>query len=761
MTVSNSVEVTADPEIIENILLDRPYASIYDIAHLYGRLHSTYLSQQYHEAGVDSNYIQQRLTPEERPDYFDQEIGMVSVPIDLSTGDIRIATAGEVAAAEPDVEADGIDATAPLYAEPLDRETLVRVGYSRQNSRANGHNMSLAHDVRDKSPKKCAGYVTDLFTQWLQSDVADEVATEHPDSTLIKTLASIDDDTLTKLKETVQPAFEERFPNGFTGVISLRIRVDNEGRFQYPGEFTVLNKVTRQRWIENQMRSYSEADDSSGTGIDFITGKRGEVFGLCDAPLERHQGKMAESFPNLSPNESWRNRPLRSDTAFAVITGSSVIKQFVHLLRDDTRLYVIPYLTDPNPDEAIALYDLARRAMDDNGQVVSVLSDEFTDRSSPLYDTDVQLYYSVIYEPGRKAKILIEEPSVSVRKIRAVADAHVELLNSPLLASRPGQLPLFPAPSYGRTNNSTENEDGYDGSEYLMASMSDTVFQGLLNGGYFASTFVHRHEDDEDDNYGASDPWTTATRQALGPATTLNPEWLLDQYVPRLEQEQRSSFGGDDENNGGGLPLPDSLITRQYVQYQALARTGALGPSGTSLDDRPALTQPVQIDTMTDNSTSIQQGTTDESFETREQRLTQFIDAHPALAQNDERQGAFLLGALVGRLAAYQAGPSKELSRTVMRQHPIDALTLQRFSTTLSQVLDKNAVYSEEDDSVNSIMNTRYIERLNDIIHRKPPTEWDISTSDLRMHYALGLSYGRSDTSVEDYDNDEDRSTRT
>ena len=164
---------------------------------------------------------------------------------------------------------------------------------------------------------------------------------------------------------------------------------------------------------------------------------------------------------------------------------------------------------------------------------------------------------------------------------------------------------------------------------------------------------------------------------------------------------------------------------------------------------------------MTDNSTSIQQGTTDESFETREQRLTQFIDAHPALAQNDERQGAFLLGALVGRLAAYQAGPSKELSRTVMRQHPIDALTLQRFSTTLSQVLDKNAVYSEEDDSVNSIMNTRYIERLNDIIHRKPPTEWEISTSDLRMHYALGLSYGRSDTSVEDYDNDEDRSTRT
>ena len=761
MTVNSSTDVVADHETVEDILLDRPYASIYDIAHLYGRLHGTYLSQQHGEAGVDSTYVQQRLTPEARPDYFEQEVGMVSVPIDISSGDIRIATAGEVAAAEPDVIADGIDATAPLYAEPVDRETLLRVGYSRQNSRASGHNMSLAHDVSDKSPKKCAGYVGDLFTQWLQSDVAEEVAAEHPDGALIETLASINDDTLIELKETVQVAFEERFPDEFTGIISLRIRVDDGGRFQYPGEFSVLNQVTRRRWIANQMRSYSEADDSSGTGTDFITGERGEVFGLSDAPLERHQGKMAESFPNLSPDESWRNRPLRSDTAFAVITGSSVIKQFVHLLRDDTRLHVIPYLTDPSPDEAIALYDLARRAMDDNGQIVSVLGDEFTDRSSPLYDADVQLYYSVIYEPGRKAKILIEEPSVSVQKIRAVADGHVELLRSPLLASRPGQLPLFPTPPYGRTNTSTE-DDGYDGSEYLMPSGSDAVFRGLLNGGYFASTFFNRHEDDEDDNYGASDPWTTATRQALGPATTLSPEWLFEQYVPRLEQEQRSSLrgGGDENGDSSGLPLPDSLITRQYVQYQALARAGALGPPGTNPNDTPApLTQPVQIDTMTDDSTSLQRRTTDESFETREQRLTQFIDAHPALAQNDERQGAFLLGALVGRLAAYQASPKKDLSRTVMRQHPIDALTLQRFSTTLSQVLDKNAVYSEEDDNVNSIMNTRYIERLNDIVHRKPPTEWELSTSDLRMHYALGLSYGRSDTSVGEYDEEDSTST--
>jgi hypothetical protein len=750
MTASQAIDPVANRDTLADILLDREYSSIYDIAHLYGQLHTTYLTTQHADVGIDQEHISQRLTPEARPDYFDQGIGMVSVPVDVSDGSVRIATAADVAAAEPAGDSTGIDNSTLLFDEPVDREKLLRVGYSRQDSRASGHNMSLAHDVTDKSPAKCAAYISDLFTQWLQEDVASEVAAEHPDGALIDCLASIEADALSNLEEAVKEEFEDRFPDGFTGVLSLRVRTDDGGRFKYPGEFDVLNEVTRRRWVTHQMRSYSEAQDSSGTAVDLVTGEHGEVFGLSDSPLERYQGKMAESFPNLSPDESWRNRPLTKDSAFAVIAGSFILKEFVHLLRDDTRLYIIPYLTRPDPEEAVALYDLARKAMDNDGQVVSVLRDELADRSSRLYDADVQLYYSAVYEPGRKSKILIEEPNISVHKIHSIADAHTELLGSNLLDRRPDSPPLFPSPPYGRTNTQSDDED-YDGSEYLMSSMSEAVFSGLLNGGYFASTFFDRNADTDDDNYGTSDPWTTATRKCLGPDTRLNPEWLMDQYVPRLEQEQRSSFGED------GLPVPDGLLTRQYVQFQALARAGVLGmPGEQSGASQNPITQPVRIETMTDNSDPVTQMGEEASFENREQRLSQFIEAHPALAQDDERQGAFLLGALVGRLAAYQTNPDMDLSRTVMRQHPIDSITLQRFSTTLSQVLDKNALYSEEDDRVNSIMNTRYIDRLNDIVHQNPPTEWDLSTSDVRMHYGLGLSYGRSDTSVED-DSDADR----
>jgi CRISPR-associated protein Cas8b/Csh1 subtype I-B len=127
----------------------------------------------------------------------------------------------------------------------------------------------------------------------------------------------------------------------------------------------------------------------------------------------------------------------------------------------------------------------------------------------------------------------------------------------------------------------------------------------------------------------------------------------------------------------------------------------------------------------------------------REQRLKQFIEAHPALRDDIERRGAFLLGAFVGCVAAFQK--EEDISRTVIRQHPIDGLTLSRFATTLSQVMDKNAVYSGQSDKPGLLMNSRYTTRLNDIVSTRPPGDWTLRTEDLRMHYALGLSYGVND----------------
>ncbi|MFB6073377.1 MAG: TM1802 family CRISPR-associated protein [Haloarculaceae archaeon] len=144
-------------------------------------------------------------------------------------------------------------------------------------------------------------------------------------------------------------------------------------------------------------------------------------------------------------------------------------------------------------------------------------------------------------------------------------------------------------------------------------------------------------------------------------------------------------------------------------------------------------------------------------FSDRDDRLAQFIDNHPALAEDEERRAAFLLGALVGRVAAYQS--RNGISRTVIRQHPIDAMTRRRISSTLGKVLDKNAHYSDDDEKAGLLMNDRYLTRLNDIVNRRPPEKWSLSTDDLRMHYGLGLTYGKNDDSLDDADEDEAAAT--
>lgn len=139
-------------------------------------------------------------------------------------------------------------------------------------------------------------------------------------------------------------------------------------------------------------------------------------------------------------------------------------------------------------------------------------------------------------------------------------------------------------------------------------------------------------------------------------------------------------------------------------------------------------------------------------FSDRDDRLEQFINSHSALAEDKERRAAFLLGALVGRVAAYQS--QNGISRTVIRQHPIDAITRRRISTTLSKVLEKNANYSDDDENAGMLMNDRYITRLNDILNRRTPEKWSLSTDDLRMHYGLGLTYGKNDTTLNNGDED-------
>lgn len=716
-----ALEVERDGEEIRDILLDRTIASVYDAAYLYGKLHALNTAKQY-DVPINDKYVAQ-MTHESRTDYYEQEVGLFSVLIDLAGGTPTLGEAGEI-----DEMPD--DSTTPFVAESLNREKMLRVGFSRQDSRAAGHNMSLAHDT-SKSSEDCVKYVKQLFKRWAASESVADVAEGHEDGWILESLRSIGENSeiMNRIENNVVDAIHDSFGEEFNGVLSVRIKLPESSGYVYPGEVEVLNEAMHYRWVEKRMRGYSEADDASGEASGFVTGDESEVFGLSDSPLQRYKGKMAEKFPNLVVDESWRDRPLTSEAAFAVSSGGPLLENFVQILGEDTAAYYVPYVPEPTVGQAIALYELAMDAAENAGSVVSVIGDVVNSVQNPLAE-DLRIHYIAAYTPGNKRKFIAEEPSVDPDRIRAIQRAQTNILRSSLLTPDvSGKPPLLPSPPYGRLTNDGSGEQ--QGSQYLHPE-SRAVIQGVLSGGYFQSTFRHQSTDENRDDHGTTDLRAETTSRALAPGSQINPDWLLGQYVPRLISEQRSGFSD-------GKELPESLLTRQYVQMMALASAGILG--GESKED--PRTTPIDKEIMKNTP----------EFSDRDDRLAQFINSHPALAEDEERRAAFLLGALVGRVAAYQA--QSGISRTVIRQHPIDAMTRRRFSTSLSKVLEKNAHYSDDSESAGLIMNDRYIQRLNDIVNSRPPEEWSLSTDDLRMHYGLGLTYGKNDNSLNEDDTNE------
>jgi len=416
-----ALDASEDADDIEEILLDRPIASLYDVAYLYGKLHALNTAKKY-DVSIDNRYVEQ-MTHESRTEYYEQEVGLFSVLLDLTGEEPTLGEAREINEM-PD------DDTSSFVAESLDREKMLRVGFARQENRTSGHTRSLAHD-KTVDVEECAEPIAKPLTRWAAYDAVKEVAEEHDDGWILDALrqAGEDDELMGKIEEHAEDTAREAFGDEVNAVFSVRMKLPNSDRYVYPGEIDVVNEAMLNCRIEQGMRSYSGASDATGDGQGLITGETSEVFGLSDSPLQRYKGKMAEKFPNLVVDKSWQQRPLTADEAFAVSSGVPLLENLIQILGDDTAAYYVPYVAEPTVEQAVALYELAMEAADNSGAVVDVIEDTATDPANPLY-ADLQIHYVATYTPERKRKFIEEEPCIDPERIRAIQRAQTEVLRA-------------------------------------------------------------------------------------------------------------------------------------------------------------------------------------------------------------------------------------------------------------------------------------------------------------------------------------------
>lgn len=691
-----------DPERIAESLPDRPVTSLRDIEALYGELYAL--------AELGSDEYAKYRTPDAAADLVGMDQSVLVVRLDLRGERPQLA---ELNAVEVHKYHDDL---VPLLA------------HSKYAS-ARGVDHSLTHQSgRDNSAEKLAVHATDRFTRWPTEEAVRETAERHEDGWLLDVLADLGEDD--EMMDALEDTAESEAPPEATMLVTVAVALDSDdeesvaktetydsdAEYHYPGEFEVFQEAMAARKTR-KFKAKNEADDAVGEGVCFVSDTEEPVYGVVDDPMKSYLSKQAEKFPRFDSDESWRTQPLSRDAAIAAQNAETFLDACQYSGARGVSVYYLPYLRKtPNAETAQRLFALLAELADDDGEDRTPVERAYEDYPE---SRDALRYFVLVVHKYQKDRwrLVAGSNDVSAVATSKLGEAHREVLNGPTF----GPERAFP------TDDSWTFGDAGKAWPFLDPGRTQASYTGLVSSPmYFFWTCAETDEEEP----SADDLRFRATVEAISDGL-IRVESLLESYVERIGQKLDAGSGD----------FPVELVASQYAQLAALANRGILEASGET-------TEPLEnfVD-MTDEP--------DANEQSRIEDLQDFIDRHPALAgdENYERRGAFYLGALVGRVTQYQRSKSKGM--TAVKRHPIDGLTKHNIKRTATDVVGLDITYSSEDEKYGRSRIRRELrEQVGDDFEHRDPQDWDLTTEDLRFHYAMGIAYGLNDTSNEDYNDD-------
>jgi len=443
------------------------------------------------------------------------------------------------------------------------------------------------------------------------------------------------------------------------------------------------------------------AEDATGNGTCFVFDTNETVYGVVDDPMKHYLSKQMEKFPTLDADRSWQTQGLSRDAAIRAQNADTFLGACA-VPAPGTSAFYLPYPTGKiDADSARALYELLSEQVNSDDEYSPVGSKYRRLRAT---DKISAIRFSLVivnkYQKDRW-RVLAATPTASTHIIEDLTREHLSVLDSRWVDEEK----IFPK----RENFSL-----------LSIGDAESLSNVVSSVGYLAETCLG---DDADEP--SSDDFRFRGTATIASGKQLRAEELLGEYVAKLVDR----FDPDDQ-----YPFPMATLAQQYVQFNALRACDLL-----TADDERLVTQPQHMTDQTSQTTA----------DNRQEQFEQFIENHPALSDKT-RKGVFALGALVGRISRYQSKDGK--SMTAIKQYPIDNLTKHNIRRIATEVVDSNIVYSDE---YTGTMYGELMDAVCDGLETVDPDDgWELSTEDLRFHYAMGIAYGQNDSSTSGANNE-------
>ena len=688
----------SDDEKLASELPDRPITSLRDLQYVYGRLYTL--------ATAGGGEYAAYLTPEKSIDLFDEPESLLYLRVDLSGDEPRL---------DPDQ---------PVGVESYGEGKVEAVAHSWFNAAA-GFDHSATHRTgKNKEPEKVAEYLHERLTAWAADDVIQEAAADHEEGWIVDALAELGESE--GLRERIETAVDEQLDGKTTALTTVAVKLEPDGEYLLPGEASsVFNEAMRAR-KRSKLVSKGEATDSIGEATDLVTGNRGPTVGTAEDPLNYFLGKQLEKFPGFDPDEAWRTHPVSEDVAVTLMNASTFVDACDYYTMG-ANVYYLPYFFGRlGPADARDLYGLLYDLVH-AGEMSPLESAYRSYQDTPRLQEvgeRFRFYVAAVMEHQTKRfDVFGDSMDGTLFSPVELTRAHQRVLQSWLYDAEgdadhpgPGLRAAFPTP---------DNWDIFVPEESALLSI-------LATGWYFEQTFAPTDDDD-----ASADDYRIRALVAVLSGEPLDVETVLTEYVERLLEDEGEEF-------------PSFRVSAQYAQLCALTEAGLL----TGRDAYEPVAEPPQL--THDYSTHDMQQDTPARADggnvatARETKLEQFLKQTPALAEDQpERRGSFLLGALVGQVTGYQQ-VSEGRSTTLIDQYPIKAVTESKLKRLVSDVLDKNIVYSRE----NNMAGTMYSEVVDRLVRTLPQIDiegdWELDTTDLRFYYSLGVAYGMNNWASSD-----------
>lgn len=588
-------------------------------------------------------------------------------------------------------------------------EHLVSLVAHSKFSAAMGVDHSITHQSgQTNGPEKHSDHAFERLERWPTEDAVIEAASEHEDGWLIDTLAELGDDDSVEAKirdevksfvseegqllHTVAIAFDE-------GDLNTTAQFQPNETWHYPGEIEVLQEAMAARKT-GKFRAKNEAGDASGDGTCFVFDTDETVYGVVDDPMKHYLSKQMEKFPALDADRSWQTQGLSRDAAIRAQNADTFLDACA-IPAPGTSAFYLPYPTgEIDAKSAKGIYQLLSEQVNADGEF-SPVGNKYR-KLKATGKLDAIRFSLVIVNKYQKDRwrVLAATPTASTHIIEDLIKEHQNILDSRWVSEKEvfPKREKFPLLSI-------------EGSESLSNVVSSVR--------YLAETCLG---DDTDDP--SSDDFRFRGTATIASGKQLRVEELLGEYVAKLVDR----FDPDSQ-----YPFPTATFAQQYVQFNALKACDLL-----TADDERLVAQPQHMSDQTSQATA----------DSRQEQFEQFIEDHPALS-NKTRKGVFALGALVGRISRYQSREGK--SMTAIKQYPIDNLTKHNIRRIATEVVDSNIVYSDE---YAGTMYGELMDTVCDGLETAEPSDWELSTEDLRFHYAMGIAYGQNDSSTSGTNNE-------